>query len=119
MLGRGILSVAVFLPRVLSMRLISLESKEETIFSLSFERMKKKKKFLEKEGGGRVFRRESVMVQEFWEREDELLAGEVDREVYTAIARDLQVFVGGETSTSTPGKNDPGQPGQLNQCNLV
>lgn len=59
------------------------------------------------------------MVQEFWEREDELLAGEVDREVYTAIARDLQVFVGGETSTSTPGKNDPGQPGQLNQCNLV
>lgn len=53
MLGRGILSVAVFLPRVLSMRLISLESKEETIFSLSFERMKKKKKFLEEGKGGR------------------------------------------------------------------
>ena len=53
MLGRGILSVAVFLPRVLSMRLISLKSKEETIFTLSFERMKKKKKFLEEGKGGR------------------------------------------------------------------
>lgn len=61
MLGRGILSVAVFLPRVLSMRLISLESKEETIFSLSFSRFdkffermkKKKKKFLEEGKGGR------------------------------------------------------------------
>lgn len=39
--------------------------------------------------------------------------------LYTATTRDFEVFIGGETSTSTPGKNDRGQADQLNECNLV
>ena len=39
--------------------------------------------------------------------------------MYIETTRDFEVFIGGETSTSTPGKNDRGQAGQLNERNLV